>query len=92
VRLLKRTTRRQRLTEFGTAYYQRCLEVLGLVATPSAWPKQTLDEPRGTLRITAPLTFGTERLAPASANSACKPAGAGCGADQSTPGLAGQRL
>ncbi|MDN4543094.1 LysR family transcriptional regulator [Pseudomonas sp. C32] len=65
VRLLNRTTRRQRLTEFGAAYYQRCLEVLGLVADSERLAEQALDEPSGTLRITAPLTFGTERLAPA---------------------------
>ena len=65
VRLLNRTTRRQRLTEFGTAYYQRCLEVLGLVAESERLAEQALDEPSGTLRITAPLTFGTEKLAPA---------------------------
>lgn len=65
VRLLNRTTRRQRLTEFGVAYYQRCLEVLGLVADSERLAEQALDEPSGTLCITAPLTFGTERLAPA---------------------------
>ena len=65
VRLLNRTTRRQRLTEFGAAYYQRCLEVLGLVADSERLAEQALDEPSGTLRITAPLTFGTEKLAPA---------------------------
>lgn len=65
VSLLNRTTRRQRLTEFGTAYYQRCLEVLGLVADSERLAEQAQDEPTGTLRITAPLTFGAERLAPA---------------------------
>ena len=65
VRLLNRTTRRQRLTEFGTAYYQRCLEVLGLVADSERLAEQSQDSPSGTLRITAPLTFGTEKLAPA---------------------------
>ncbi|WP_350600799.1 LysR family transcriptional regulator [Pseudomonas sp. 65/3-MNA-CIBAN-0223] len=65
VRLLHRTTRRQRLTEFGSAYYQRCLEVLGLVADSERLAEQSQDTPRGTLRITAPLTFGTEKLAPA---------------------------
>jgi DNA-binding transcriptional LysR family regulator len=65
VRLLNRTTRRQRLTEFGAAYYQRCLEVLGLVADSERLAEQSQDAPSGTLRITAPLTFGTERLAPA---------------------------
>jgi DNA-binding transcriptional LysR family regulator len=65
VRLLHRTTRRQRLTEFGSAYYQRCLEVLGLVADSERLAELALDEASGSLRITAPLTFGTERLAPA---------------------------
>ncbi|MCU7251002.1 LysR family transcriptional regulator [Pseudomonas koreensis] len=65
VQLLQRTTRRQRLTEFGSVYYQRCLEVLGLVADSERLAEQALDEPRGVLRITAPLTFGVERLAPA---------------------------
>jgi DNA-binding transcriptional LysR family regulator len=65
VRLLNRTTRRQRLTEFGAQYYQRCLEVLGLVADSERLAEQAHDEPSGTLRMTAPLTFGTERLAPA---------------------------
>src|SRR5476649_605262 len=53
VRLLNRTTRRQRLTEFGAAYYQRCVEVLGLVADSERLAEQNLDEPTGTLRITA---------------------------------------
>lgn len=65
VQLLQRTTRRQRLTEFGSVYYQRCLEVLGLVTDSERLAEQTLDEPRGILRVTAPLTFGVERLAPA---------------------------
>ncbi|CAM3085990.1 LysR family transcriptional regulator [Pseudomonas floridensis] len=65
VSLLRRTTRRQHLTEFGTAYYERCLEVLGLVAQSEQLAEQAQDEPAGTLRITAPLTFGSESLAPA---------------------------
>ncbi|MFJ4251899.1 LysR family transcriptional regulator [Pseudomonas sp. DTU12.3] len=65
VQLLQRTTRRQRLTEFGSVYYLRCLDVLGLVADSERLAEQALDEPRGLLRITAPLTFGVERLAPA---------------------------
>ncbi|HEX8592683.1 MAG TPA: LysR family transcriptional regulator [Pseudomonas sp.] len=65
VGLLNRTTRRQRLTEFGEAYYQRCLEVLGLVSDSEHLAEQAQAVPKGTLRITAPFTFGTERLAPA---------------------------
>lgn len=66
VSLLNRTTRKQNLTEFGGQYYQRCLEVLGLVADSEQMAEQVHSGiPRGTLRITAPPAFGTERLAPA---------------------------
>ena len=54
VRLINRTTRRQRLTEFGSVYYQRCSEVLGLVADSERLAEQTQGEPTGLLRITAP--------------------------------------
>ncbi|MFS7183603.1 hypothetical protein AB6846_26275 [Serratia proteamaculans] len=63
--MLKRTTRKQNLTEFGGQYYQRCLEVLGLVADSELLAEQVHSEaPKGSLRITAPV-FGTERLVPA---------------------------
>ncbi|QLG94239.1 LysR family transcriptional regulator [Pseudomonas yamanorum] len=66
VSLLKRTTRKQSLTEFGGIYYQRCLEVLGLVAGSEQLAEQVHSEaPKGLLRITAPPAFGAERLAPA---------------------------
>ena len=66
VSLLKRTTRKQNLTEFGAQYYQRCLEVLGLVADSELLAEQAHSEtPKGNLRITAPPVFGTERLVPA---------------------------
>lgn len=66
VSLLKRTTRKQSLTEFGGLYYQRCLEVLGLVANSEQLAEQIHREaPQGLLRITAPPAFGAERLAPA---------------------------
>ena len=66
VSLLKRTTRKQSLTEFGGLYYQRCLEVMGLVANSEQLAEQIHSEaPQGLLRITAPPAFGAERLAPA---------------------------
>ncbi|KAA8705134.1 LysR family transcriptional regulator [Pseudomonas proteolytica] len=66
VSLLKRTTRKQSLTEFGGLYYQRCLEVLGLVANSEQLAEQIHSKaPQGLLRITAPPAFGAERLAPA---------------------------
>ena len=65
VSLINRTTRRQRLTEFGAAYYERCLEVLGLVQDSERLAETVHDEPQGMLRIAAPPSFGSECLAPA---------------------------
>jgi DNA-binding transcriptional LysR family regulator len=64
VSLLRRTTRRQSLTEFGALYYQRCIDVLGLVADSERLAEQVHATPHGTLRITAPPTFGSECLMP----------------------------
>jgi DNA-binding transcriptional LysR family regulator len=69
-RLLNRTTRRQSLTDFGKTYYQRCVEVLELVRGTEALALEAQSVPKGLLRITAPVTFGTERLMPAIADYA----------------------
>lgn len=63
--LLARTTRRQRLTDFGEDYYARCKEILRLVAETDAQAHTRRLAPAGTLRVTAPVTFGTEALMPA---------------------------
>jgi DNA-binding transcriptional LysR family regulator len=65
MRLLNRTTRRQNLTAFGEEYYVRCKEILRLVAQTDAQAQQLQLAPAGKLRITAPVTFGTEALMPA---------------------------
>ncbi|MEG1118175.1 MAG: LysR family transcriptional regulator, partial [Janthinobacterium sp.] len=67
-RLINRTTRRQHLTEFGKAYYERCMEILGLVGDAEALALETQSSPKGRLRVTASATFGTERLIPALAD------------------------
>jgi len=67
-RLINRTTRRQNLTEFGKAYYERCIEILGLVGDADALALETQTSPTGRLRVTASVTFGTERLVPALAD------------------------
>jgi DNA-binding transcriptional LysR family regulator len=64
-RLLNRTTRRQRLTEAGRTYYERCKGLLNAVDAAETSVSALRASPRGTLRITAPVTFGTTRLAPA---------------------------
>lgn len=65
MRLLNRTTRRQSLTDFGRVYYQRCQDILRLVAETDAQALASHAVPRGRLRITAPVSFGAERLMPA---------------------------
>jgi DNA-binding transcriptional LysR family regulator len=67
-RLLNRTTRRQSLTEVGQIYYDRCKKLLAEVDAADSSVSQLRAAPRGTLRITAPVTFGTKRLAPALAD------------------------
>jgi len=65
MQLLNRTTRRQHVTAFGEDYYARCKEILRLVAETDAQAQQLQVAPAGKLRITAPVTFGTEALMPA---------------------------
>lgn len=67
-RLLNRTTRRQSLTEVGQIYYDHCKKVLAEVDAADSSISQLRSAPRGTLRITAPVTFGTKRLVPALAD------------------------
>jgi len=68
VRLLNRTTRRVSPTEAGQEYYERAVRILAEMedAETAAGDMQT--SPRGQLRVTAPVSFGTHRLAPAVAD------------------------
>lgn len=63
--LLIRTTRRQHLTAFGKDYYARCKEILRLVAETDAEAQYQQQAPAGRLRISAPVSFGSEALVPA---------------------------
>jgi DNA-binding transcriptional LysR family regulator len=63
-RLLETTTRRQTLTEVGTAYLERCRDVLASVQAADQVAESLQAEPRGRLRVTAPITWGTYRLIP----------------------------
>lgn len=65
VRLLNRTTRRQSLTEFGRAYYERCRVILAESEAADALASDQLSEPRGKLRVTMPTLFGRHCVAPA---------------------------
>jgi DNA-binding transcriptional LysR family regulator len=64
VRLLNRTTRCVSLTEIGREFYERCAEILAAAEQAELSATRLQSEPRGTLRISAPVTFGHHRLAP----------------------------
>lgn len=65
VRLLNRTTRRLSLTEAGTAYYERCGAILEALDEADLAATQLASTPSGTLKINAPVAFGTRHLYPA---------------------------
>jgi len=65
VQLLRRTTRRMSLTEEGRLYLERCRRILADVEEAEQALGRQQAEPRGELRVTAPVRFGQLRVAPA---------------------------
>ncbi len=65
VRLLNRTTRRVSLTDAGRNYYQRVSEILAQLAEAEAEAAELQLEPRGRMRVSAPISFSVLHLAPA---------------------------
>jgi DNA-binding transcriptional LysR family regulator len=68
VQLLQRSTRVVSPTETGLAYYERCVEILANLADVEQSLGSLQAEPKGRLRVNAPMTFGTLYLAPAMAD------------------------
>ena len=64
-KLLNRTTRQQSLTEIGRIYHQRCKLLLADAEAADACADEMRTSPRGLLKIHAPVSFGSQRLAPA---------------------------
>ncbi len=64
-RLLTRTTRRQGLTEIGRQYCEQCRAILAQVAAAETGAEAMRVLPRGCLRLSVPVSFGSEWLAPA---------------------------
>lgn len=62
-RLLNRTTRSLSLTDAGRVYYERCLLLLSELEETEAQVGRQSHSPSGLLRLTAPISFGAERLA-----------------------------
>ena len=64
-RLLIRTTRRLSVTDTGRTYYERALKIIDEVNDAEQLVSSENLSPRGTLRISAPMSFGTLHLGPA---------------------------
>ena len=64
-RLINRSTRRLSITEVGQAYYERCRDVLADIDEMENAVGDAATAARGTLRINAPMTFGTLHLSAA---------------------------
>ena len=60
--LLTRSTRKVTPTETGYAYYERCVAILGELEAAEAAVSALHEDARGTLKINAPMTFGTMHL------------------------------
>src|SRR5690606_8671166 len=63
-RLVQRTTRKFSLTEAGAEFHARTVQVLADLAEAEAEVQRTARNPRGTLRISAPVVFGQLHLTP----------------------------
>ena len=66
-RLLNRSTRKLSLTESGHAFYERCVQVLADLEEAEQAAAQTTRVPRGTIKLTCGVSFGTRHLSPAMA-------------------------
>jgi DNA-binding transcriptional LysR family regulator len=63
-RLLRRTTRSLSLTQAGEVLYERAAQALALLQLAGGELSELVHEPRGKLRVTAPITYGRLRIVP----------------------------
>lgn len=64
-RLLNRTTRKLSLTETGSDYYERAVQVLAMIEEAETSAAQESAIARGTLRVNTSVAFGTGHMASA---------------------------
>ncbi|MCE1240972.1 MAG: LysR family transcriptional regulator [Azonexaceae bacterium] len=64
-RLLVRTTRKLSVTDTGRSYHERAVKILEAVDEAEQLVADRNAAPRGSLRISAPMSFGTLHLGPA---------------------------
>ncbi|MCB1487135.1 MAG: LysR family transcriptional regulator [Bauldia sp.] len=58
VRLIQRTTRSLSLTDAGRQYYRECSEAFAAIRTANRRTAEAREEPRGTIRLSAPADSG----------------------------------
>ena len=63
-KLMARSTRRLTLTSAGAAYLEKCRVILNLVEAAETDIAAEHQSPRGSIRISVPLSFGLRRVAP----------------------------
>ncbi|MCG7498621.1 LysR substrate-binding domain-containing protein [Vibrio sp. Of7-15] len=63
-KLLNRTTRRVSVTEAGQLYYQHCRQVIDGLEQAERVITNMQSVPQGKLKVTAPVTYGEQRIAP----------------------------
>jgi DNA-binding transcriptional LysR family regulator len=63
VRLMERSTRAVRLTEAGRHYFHRCSHALKLIEAANHGARDAGAQPRGTLRVSAPIDVARDVLA-----------------------------
>lgn len=64
VKLFYRTTRKVTITDTGQIFYNHCRQVLDGLAEAERAISDLQQTPRGRLNLTAPVTFGENRIAP----------------------------
>jgi DNA-binding transcriptional LysR family regulator len=65
VRLLNRTTRSISLTEIGREFYARCSHIVAAAEEAEALTAGMQAQPRGTLKVNVPVSFGILHIVPA---------------------------
>lgn len=63
-KLLLRTTRKIVVTEVGMTWYHYCARILSEVKSADLFIRQYHEEPTGSLRVVAPVTFGCQCIVP----------------------------
>jgi len=63
-KLLLRTTRKMAVTEVGMTWYHYCARILSEVKSAELFIRQYHEEPTGSLRVAAPVTFGCQCIVP----------------------------